>query len=324
MLHTAEAVAIGHPDKVCDQIADAILDECLTHDPHTRSAVEVAGGHGVIFIMGELTTAAPLTDETAKNIALRIYREAGYGDEPEVLVRLAKQSPEIGRGVDAEGAGDQGIMVGYATSETPELLPLELSLARKLTRAMGARDGKAQVTVDNGRVVSVLTSVCGDYPAAVLKIAEHEIAPLLLPGLSLEDVWIRNPNGDWTIGGFSADSGLTGRKIVVDAYGPRVPVGGGAFSGKDATKVDRSAAYMARKIACDYVRKGAREARAVIAYAIGKPEPLAATVIADGIEEPIRGYDLRPRAIIEQLDLRAPRYLETARRGHFGNDYAWD
>ena len=324
MTHTAEAVALGHPDKVCDQIADAILDTCLTVDPHTRSAVEVMGGHGMILIMGELTTTASLDEKAARDIALRIYHEAGYDDAPEVTVRLATQSPEIGRGVDAEGAGDQGIMVGYATTETPELLPLELSLARKLVRAMGARDGKAQVTVADGRVVSFLTSVCGEYPQAVVEAAETQVAPLLSPNVSLEDAWIRNPNGAWTIGGFSADSGLTGRKIVVDAYGPRVAVGGGAFSGKDATKVDRSAAYMARKVASDYVRRGAKEAKVVIAYAIGKAEPLAATVIADGVEEPVSGYDLRPRAIIDRLDLRKPHYLETARRGHFGNGYAWD
>ena len=324
MTHTAEAVALGHPDKVCDQIADAILDTCLTADPYTRSAVEVMGGHGMILIMGELTTTAPLDEAAARDIALRIYHKAGYDDAPEVMVRLVTQSPEIGRGVDAEGAGDQGIMVGYATAETPELLPLELSLARKLVQSMGARDGKAQVTVADGHVVSFLTSVCGTYPQAVTDAAETCIAPLLSPNVSLEDAWIRNPNGPWTIGGFSADSGLTGRKIVVDAYGPRVAVGGGAFSGKDATKVDRSAAYMARKVASDYVRRGASEAKVVIAYAIGKAEPLAATVIADGAEEPISGYDLRPRAIIERLDLYKPCYLETARRGHFGNGYAWD
>ena len=189
---------------------------------------------------------------------------------------------------------------------------------------MGARDGKAQVTVEHGKVRSFLTSVCGEYPNDLAAVVQNDIAPHLAPGVNAEDVWTKNPNGTWTIGGFAADSGLTGRKIVVDAYGPKIPVGGGAFSGKDATKVDRSAAYMARKIACDYVRKGAKEAYVSIAYAIGQADPVAASVTIDGREEEIVGYDLRPRAIIEQLDLRKPQYLETARFGHFGNGYRWD
>ncbi len=324
MLHTAEAVAIGHPDKVCDQISDAILDECLRHDPSTRSAVEVLGGHGKLYIVGELTTNAPVTEALMEEIARRVYREAGHDDLESVNVTLVKQSPEIGKGVDDDGAGDQGIMVGYASAETSELMPLEVSLARKLVRAMGARDGKAQVTVEDGKVLSFLTSVCGDYTDEIQRVAEVDIAPYLRGDKTLDAAWTKNPNGPWTIGGFAADTGLTGRKIVVDAYGPKVPVGGGAFSGKDATKVDRSAAYMARKVAADYVRKGAAEALAFIAYAIGQAEPVAAVVRIDGREEPITGYDLRPRAIIESLNLRAPQYLPTARYGHFGNGYSWD
>ncbi len=324
MLHTAEAVAIGHPDKVCDQIADAILDDCLTHDPHTRSAVELLGGHGKLFIVGELTTRAPITKKRTAEIARDIYKACGHDDELDIHVTLVQQSPEIAKGVDDEGAGDQGIMVGYATDETPELMPLEVVLARKLVRAMGARDGKAQVTVEKGKVTSFLTSVCGKYPSALAKVVKEDIAPHLARNVATKDAWTKNPNGPWTIGGFAADSGLTGRKIVVDAYGPKIPVGGGAFSGKDATKVDRSAAYMARKVACDYVRRGAHEARASIAYAIGQAEPVAAVIVVDGKEEKIKGYDLRPRAIIETLNLRAPQYLPTARYGHFGNSYTWD
>jgi S-adenosylmethionine synthetase len=324
MLHTAEAVAIGHPDKVCDQIADAILDECLAQDPRTRSAVEVLGGHGKLYIVGELSTNARVSDRVMEDIARQIYRETGHTDELEVHATLVHQSPEIGAGVDQDGAGDQGIMVGYATNETEELMPLEVSLARKLVRAMGARDGKAQVVVEDGHVLSFLTSVCGEYPKELHTVAEHDISPHLSEGLSLQDVWTKNPNGPWSLGGFAADTGLTGRKIVVDAYGPKVPVGGGAFSGKDATKVDRSAAYMARKVAADYVRNGAKEAMAFIAYAIGQADPVSAVVRVDGREERITGYDLRPRAIIEQLNLRAPQYLTTARYGHFGNGYTWD
>ncbi len=324
MLVTAEAVAIGHPDKVCDQISDAILDECLAHDPAIRSAVEVMGGHGKLFVVGELTTTHRLTVAKVKEIAQRIYKECGHDDALAMNVTLVQQSPEIGHGVDNDGAGDQGIMVGYATAETKNLMPLEVELARKLVRAMGARDGKAQVTMENGKVVGFLTSVCGKYTKAIKDVAEKEVAPYLKKGLTLENAWVKNPNGPWSIGGFEADAGLTGRKIVVDAYGPKIPVGGGAFSGKDATKVDRSGAYMARKVAADYVRKGAKEARAAIAYAIGQAEPVAAVVIIDGKEEKIKGYDLRPRAIIESLDLRKPQFLNTARYGHFGLGYLWD
>lgn len=324
MLHTAEAVAIGHPDKVCDQIADAILDECLAQDPHTRSAVEVLGGHGKLYIVGELTTRSHVSGPIMEDIAKRIYQETGHRDVLDIRATLVRQSPEIGKGVDEEGAGDQGIMVGYATRETEELMPLEVSLARKLARAMGARDGKAQVVVEDGKVRSFLTSVCGAYTDELLDVVEKELVPHLAEGVSLESAWTKNPNGPWSVGGFAADTGLTGRKIVVDAYGPKIPVGGGAFSGKDATKVDRSAAYMARKVAADYVRKGAEEATVFIAYAIGRPDPVSAVVRIDGREEPIRGYDLRPRAIIESLELRKPQYLKTARYGHFGNGYAWD
>ena len=324
MLHTAEAVAIGHPDKVCDQIADALLDECLSHDPGARCAIEVMGGHGKLFILGELTTRAELTDERVREIALATYRSVGHTDNLDINVTLVKQSPEIGQGVDKDGAGDQGIMVGYATAETPEFLPLEVVIARHMARAMGNRDGKSQVTIENGRVTSFLTSVCGEYPVELYDVVDKHIVPMLAPGISPESAWAKNPNGPWTIGGFAADSGLTGRKIVVDAYGPRIPVGGGAFSGKDATKVDRSGAYMARKVAADYVRLGAKEAKVSIAYAIGQADPVAAWAEIEGVEEKIHGYDLRPRAIIEQLDLRKPQYLKTAALGHFGNGYLWD
>jgi len=317
-------VAVGHPDKVCDQIADAILDECLATDPQTRSAVEVMGGHGKLFIVGELTTTAPIDEARMSEIATRVYKDCGHTDPLDIHVTLVKQSPEIASGVDDDGAGDQGIMVGYATSETEKLIPLEVSLARALARAMGERDGKAQVTVEDGKVLSFLTSVCGEYTDEIEQAAQTAVAPHLKEGLQLEDVWTKNPNGPWSIGGFAADTGLTGRKIVVDAYGPKIPVGGGAFSGKDATKVDRSAAYMARKVAADYVRKGAAEVTAYIAYAIGQAEPVAAVVNVDGTDEPIVGYDLRPRAIIETLELRKPQFYETARYGHFGNGYRWD
>lgn len=337
-IQTAEAVTLAHPDKVCDQISDAILDACLEQDPHARVAVETVGGHGLITITGEVTTTAHVD---FRKIAQAVYRDCGYDTPIGITVNIVAQSPEIGRGVDHDGAGDQGIMVGYATAETPELMPLPVVLSRKLVRAMGKHDGKAQVTVENGEVSCVLTSLCesgdmGDVTLGRVTIdgtrhdsAEsamvREITPFLPEGKTITDVWMRNPNGAWTIGGFDADTGLTGRKIAVDTYGPSIPVGGGAFSGKDATKVDRSGAYIARKIACDYLRgRGAQEVFVHIAYAIGVAEPLMAVATVDGVQEKIIGYDLRPRAIIEALDLRKPQFRETAKYGHFGNNFLWD
>ena len=324
MLKTAESVSIAHPDKVCDQISDAILDACLEQDPHTRSAIEVLGGHGIITVTGELTTKAYVN---IRKIAQQVYKDCGYNENIGVTVNVVEQSPEIGHGVDNEGAGDQGIMVGYATNETPEFLPLELVLARKLTKAMGARDGKAQVTVSDGKVISVLTSVCNaDYSTTsdLVKTVKKEIEPLLAKGLKLEKVWLKNPNGAWSIGGFDADTGLTGRKLAVDNYGPNIPLGGGCFSGKDATKVDRSGAYMARRVAVDYLKKRkAKEVYVHIAYAIGVAEPTMATVTIDGKQETITGYDLRPKSVIQFLKLRRPQYKKTAQSGHFGNGFVW-
>lgn len=322
---TAESVTPSHPDKVCDQISDAVLDACLHEDPHTRSAIEVLGGHGLITITGELTTSAKVN---IRDIAKETYKELGYGEQIGITVNVVEQSREIGKGVDSDGAGDQGIMVGYATSETAEMLPLEVVLSRKLTKAMGKHDGKAQVTLRDGKVVRVLTSLCesGDMRDVTLEeVMEREIAPFLHESQRIDDVWLRNPNGSWTIGGFEADTGLTGRKLAVDNYGPNVPLGGGCFSGKDATKVDRSAAYMARRIAVDYMRsRNAKEVYVHIAYAIGVAEPLMATVTIDGKQEEVQGYDLRPRAIIETLNLRSPQFKKTAMYGHFGNGFAWD
>jgi len=325
MIRTAEAVTVGHPDKVCDQISDAILDACLAQDPYTRSGMEVLGGHGVITVCGELTTKAYVN---IRKIVQEVYKESGYDENIGVVVNVVEQSPEIKHGVDAEGAGDQGIMVGYACNETKELLPLEVVVSRKLVQTMGKRDGKAQVTVKDGKVLGVLTSVCGKgyskdkkFVASVKKI----VTPHLSKGTKLEKIWLSNPNGEWTIGGFTADTGLTGRKLAVDNYGPSVPLGGGCFSGKDATKVDRSAAYMARKIAVDYLRKrNAKEVYVHLAYAIGVAHPLMAVVTIDGAQEEVKGYDLRPQAIIRFLDLRKPQFRKTAEYGHFGNNFRWD
>lgn len=324
ILRTAEYVSLAHPDKVCDQISDAILDECLIQDQYSRSAVETMGGHGTIFITGELTTNAKVDFET---VAKRVYKDCGYDDEVDFVLNIAEQSNEIKAGVDQDGAGDQGIMVGYATNETPELMPLEISLARKLVRAMGKHDAKSQVTVDaNGFIVNMITSLSdnGKNDDVTLDQIAEEFKNYT-ENKTLEGVWFRNPNGEWKISGFAADAGLTGRKVAIDHYGPHVPVGGGAFSGKDATKVDRSAAYMARKIAVDLLKqKGANNVLVHIAYAIGVSQPTMAIASIDGVEEKIQGYDLRPSAIIERLELRKPVFYQTAREGHFGNGYIWD
>jgi len=326
MYKTAEAVTLAHPDKVCDQISDAILDACLAQDPNSRVAVETMGGHGLITITGELTTNARLN---LRQIAQEVYTSCGYRDNIGITVNVVEQSPEISAGVDNDGAGDQGIMVGYACNETEELLPLEVVLSRKLVQAMGRHDGKAQVTMKDGKLEKVLTSLCNSGDMSDVKLEEYVKTELIkyLPEhiKDINEIWLRNPNGSWTIGGFDADTGVTGRKLAVDNYGPSIPVGGGAFSGKDATKVDRSAAYMARKVACDYLKaRNAKEVFVHIAYAIGVAQPLMAVVTVDGVQEEIKGYDLRPRAIIETLGLRKPQFRETAKYGHFGNGFTWD
>lgn len=325
MLKTAESVSVAHPDKVCDQISDAILDACLAQDPKSRVAIETLGGHGMIVVCGELTTNANIN---IRRIASDVYKDCGYSENVGVVVNVVEQSREISHGVDNEGAGDQGIMVGYACNETPEFLPLPVVLSRKLCQAMGRHDAKAQVTVLDGKVVKVITSLCSSgkmSDVTLKKVMIKEIKPLLPKGKTLADVWLENPNGCWTVGGFNADTGLTGRKLAVDNYGPNIPVGGGCFSGKDATKVDRSAAYMARKIAVDYLKKRkAKEVFVHLAYAIGVAEPVMATVTIDGAQEEVKGYDLKPKAIIKFLGLQKPQFRETAKYGHFGNGFGWD
>ena len=318
---TAESVSPKHPDKICDQISDAILDAHLDQDPHARVAIDVAGGHGTVFVTGEVTSKA-----TNINVAEIVRRISG---DVEVIEHIFAQSPEIAQGVDTGGAGDQGIMVGYATSETEELLPLEVVLSRRLNQHLYEQwpfDGKTQVTLADGEIVSVVASFqnapSNELQEQVKAWLENE--PLAKPAKEIE--LHVNPAGDWNVGGFDADAGLTGRKLIIDNYGPRVPIGGGAFSGKDPSKVDRSAAYAARKIAVDYLKKeNAKEAHVYLAYAIGHDQPLEATVIVDGREERVTGYDLSPNGIITLLDLKRPVYEATARWGHFGHsEFAWE
>ncbi len=322
-MRTAECVSAGHPDKVCDQISDAILDEYLRQDPGSRVAVEVMGGHGQIYITGEVTSKAHF-DLTS--IVQNIYTVIGYNDTLQVFTNVVHQSPEIAQGVDVGGAGDQGIMVGYACNENEAMIPQGLYLSRKLIHALPVGfgpDAKSQVTLaEDGSVDTVVIS------------AQHQpgedFAPLRELAETLKPIHIHiNPTGDFSIGGFTADTGLTGRKLAVDNYGPQIPIGGGCYSGKDATKVDRSAAYMARRIAVDYLRKlNCNEVLVKLAYSIGVVQPVMAIAIIDGHKEInllIDGeYDLSPDGIISSLGLRDPVYRQTASQGHFGNGFAWD
>lgn len=329
-IRTAEAVSQGHPDKICDQISDAILDECLAQDPKSRVAVETMGGHGKLYILGELTTNA---DFDAAKIAAKVYASIGYKDELKIVTKLVKQSSDICQGVDTGGAGDQGVMVGYACRDNEHMIPQELYLARKILMSLPkgfGPDAKCQVTTkQNDNVKEIET---------IILSAQHSEGQDFAPLAKLCEKYepkkiIINGTGKFVIGGFEGDTGLTGRKIVQDAYGPEIPVGGGAFSGKDATKVDRSAAYMARKIAKDYLKKfDAQNVLVKIAYSIGIAEPVMAKAelsFGRRIKEidvlRDHDYDLRPQAIIERLNLLKPVYEKTAQNGHFGHkEFSWE
>jgi S-adenosylmethionine synthetase len=314
MLKTAECVSPGHPDKVCDQISDAVLDAYLTQDPKSRVAVEAVGSHGQVWVTGEVTS-------TATGIDVKKIVEDIAGKGLDVDVHIVEQSPEIAQGVDTGGAGDQGIMTGYATRETDTYMPTEYELARKLCQKVYEKypyDGKTQVTLDeDGNIFSV---VCSFQNAPTTEL--RPLVESIIPGAKEYHV---NPAGDWQQGGFDADAGLTGRKIIVDNYGPEIPVGGGAFSGKDPSKVDRSAAYMARRIAVDYLEKrpDAQKVFVKLAYAIGHPNALMAVAIVDGVPEDVEGYDLTPAGIRDFLGLAKPIYKGTAAWGHFGRGFSW-
>ena len=313
--YIAESVTYLHPDKICDQISDCILDEYLKHDPYSKVAVETVGGHGLIFLIGEITSKANLN---ISQIAKDYYKKI-TGKNIIVKSNVSKQSPEIAKGVKIGGAGDQGIMVGYACLENKSFLPNEIFLARKLLEGFDC-DGKSQVVIKNKKAISVVLSVQGKNK---LQLKNHIDSLKLFNGSAK---YFLNNTGSFNVGGFDADAGCTGRKIVVDAYGPRIPVGGGAFSGKDATKVDRSAAYMARWVALKLLKKyGAKEILVKIGYVIGGIQPLLKVAYIDG-KETTFNFDCRPEAIIERFDLRKPIYTQTAKRGHFGfiNDYPWE
>lgn len=303
-MKTFEFVSPKHPDKLCDQIADSILDAHLEQDPYSRTAIEVMGGHGKITLNGEVTSKAKVDmEQVALSVVGKGYKVDSY---------ISKQSPEIARGVDAGGAGDQGIMVGYATNETDTYMPKGYELARQLCKDVYKKypyDGKTQVTLSGNTVMAVAVSFQNSKSKDLKK---------LVRGLIKSKKYFINPAGEWKIGGFDADSGLSGRKIVIDNYGPYVPVGGGSFSGKDPTKVDRSGAYMARKIAVDLLKKRkAREVLVHLGYIIGVANPVMATANIDGREEDITEYDLTPSQIIESLGLRNPIYKDLSMWGHF-------
>lgn len=363
-LFTSESVTEGHPDKICDQISDAILDEVLRQDSRGRVACETMTMTGLIIVGGEITTTAlvdyaKVARETVREIG---YTRAKYGFDADtcgVIVAVNTQSPDIAMGVDTGGAGDQGLMFGYACNETPELMPTPIQLAQHLVRKLSdARrsgdldylrpDGKSQVTVEyeNGapvRVDAVVISTQHSPDVAAEQIREdiidHVIKPTIPPHLLDKDTkYYVNPTGRFVVGGPQGDTGLTGRKIIVDTYGGAAPHGGGAFSGKDPTKVDRSACYMARYIAKNVVAAGlADRCQVQLAYAIGVAEPVSVYVDCYGtakidearIADIIRAnFQLTPKGIIESLDLRRPIYKQTAAFGHFGrtdvDGFSWE
>lgn len=361
-LFTSESVTEGHPDKIADNISDAILDAILEQDPTARVACETLVTTGLAVVAGEITTTAQVNYKT---IIRDTIHEIGYNDAEfgydsntcSVIDAIGTQSPDIAQGVDTGGAGDQGLMFGYACNETPELMPMPIQMAHNLTRRLSEvrrdgtipylrPDGKSQVSIEyrDGRPFRVEAVVISTQTADLdiedirADIMEHVIKPVIPAELLDENTKYHiNPTGKFVIGGPMGDAGLTGRKIIVDTYGGYAPHGGGAFSGKDPTKVDRSAAYMTRYIAKNVVAAGLADKCTVqLAYAIGVAEPVSVLIDTHGtgiidderISDIVReNFTLTPKAIIETLDLRRPIYKATARFGHFGrlnDEFSWE
>ncbi len=335
--YTVESVTSGHPDKICDQMSDAILDAYLKQDPKSRVAVETFGGHGKLVIGGEVTSTG-VVDYV--KIARDVYKDIGYTDELEISANIVTQSPDIAMGVDTGGAGDQGIMYGFATDETPEFLPKGVVLAHKLAKSLEEKrksgeiswlmpDGKTQVTYSDGILQTILVSTQHKENISQEEIKKELIEKVINPLLSEEEKKnvkvLVNPTGNFVQGGFDGDTGLTGRKIMVDTYGGLIPHGGGCFSGKDSTKVDRSAAYMARFVAKNLVASGyGKDCLVSVAYAIGMAEPLMIEAINEKGEDLAdivrKNFDFKPKAIIERLGLRNPIFSQTAAYVHFGKE----
>jgi len=369
-LFTSESVTEGHPDKICDQISDALLDEYLKQDPDSRVAIETLATTGLVVIAGEVTSKAKFDKKAQEEVVRRVIREIGYdkpelefdADSCEIMLRLHTQSQDISQGITAnedkeQGAGDQGLMFGYATNETEELMPLPIILAHKLTKKLSEvrkskelpwlrPDGKSQVSVqyEDGKPKKIETIVISTQHAP--DVSNSEITDSILEKVIKPvcgDLWNDriithvNPTGKFEIGGPHGDAGLTGRKIIVDTYGGQGRHGGGAFSGKDPSKVDRSACYMCRYIAKNIVAAGlADKCEVQVAYAIGVADPVSLMINTfetgkipeEDIENIIRKhFDMKPSAIISQLDLKKPFYRKTAAYGHFGrneSEFKWE
>ena len=369
-LFTSESVTEGHPDKICDQISDALLDEYLKQDPDSRVAVETLVTTGLVVVAGEVTSKAKFDKKAQEEVVRRVIREIGYdkpelefdADSCEIMLRLHTQSPDISQGITAnedkdQGAGDQGLMFGYATNETEELMPLPIILAHKLTKKLSEvrkskelswlrPDGKSQVSVlyEDGKPKKIKTIVISTQHAP--DVSNSEITDSILEKVIKPvcgDLWNDgiiihvNPTGKFEIGGPHADAGLTGRKIIVDTYGGQGRHGGGSFSGKDPSKVDRSACYMCRYIAKNIVAAGlAEKCEVQVAYAIGVADPVSLMINTfdtgkipeEDIENIVRKhFDMKPSTIISQLDLKKPFYKKTAVYGHFGrneSEFKWE
>lgn len=369
-LFTSESVTEGHPDKICDQISDAFLDEFLKQDPESRVAVETMVTTDFVAVGGEVTSKASFDKKSQEELVRQVIRDIGYDKKEllfatetcEVVLRLHAQSPDISQGVTAtddkeQGAGDQGLMFGYASNETKELMPMPILLSQKLTKKLSEvrknkilpwvrPDGKSQVSVryENDKPIQIETVVISTQHAP--EISQEEVSKEIIDKVIkpvLGDLWDENikthinPTGRFVIGGPHGDAGLTGRKIIVDTYGGMGRHGGGAFSGKDPSKVDRSACYMCRYVAKNIVAGGlAEKCEVQVAYAIGVAEPVSLYVNTFGSskipEEDIEGlvrkhFDLRPAAIISHLDLKRPIYRKTSAYGHFGRneeEFTWE